>query len=1060
MMNSTEIIQKIKDENIKLLSQIEVSESEYEDLKAYVTRIANASYKPSVERADIMTALALVQIAIRCYKEGNYWERFYEETGTEKSLTTQMYLGRVFDTTLHKYALFEIEKVNNRSAYVENVKAHAFVTNAYIKDFFNFAYSFYENNLCRQLDETLSEDLEDLSAFMKSVLGDGDIIRQERGMASKSYRLTKSTKEVFAGLDTKCLYTIFYPILKMIDNWFFDDDTSKLPHNRFGRLFKEWCIKREAEENESKRRSALRNLSGRRPYLKIDGHSGENIYLIIPQQKFKKDVCNGYANAEININGRIVRRNLELYNSYGNYISEEERIKLDIHDLFNAISVNITGLEKAYKIPAKNYRFFDENFRSISRIKKGRVYLIAAENTKVVWQNTGNKSGLPMADIHNGYKRYSVEFDDYIRCSIDGEKFAVSENVKLEPFYENIIDNFEVYHKNEKITAARNHPKISFFVDKERLFGIKLLIEEFGGFLGNAGIINKYEKNIRAIEDVLEYEEYISDDSKYIVTLELEKVLNSSRDGIYNISLDIPGKSNKILCKYCLLGEFNCDLKNRNGFPLFMDGDVAEIELFTDNYTVEFCNDSARKAKPSDGYNLKYTFLVSHDDKEAKIILNTLDIIIKIPINVFTYSFSSPDDMLPKQEYIWYSDVSNVLFVKVSDCETVSAYFGNKVNECVVGEKVNDKKGIYRIDIEEIHDKIQSYSDVFCYINLVVNHKKYGAIPIPLPKVLRKLYITPYFELKFNGAAPYIDVKIIGDAELCLTVKNEYGNIVIEDKKIKDGINELPELKSESKYTFCPTMVEDGVFFDDDVKTELKFVERKYIDTSNLVGKILNITGVIYKGKRLKLKEDYSISIVSKSVDGESYNGKRYILVKNNKLFQGVDKINVKTESTQYIISLKELSKEQEWHFLYYNTGGERIVSYDRMLAVKQAGKQKNESKSFFNEKDENNEYLELKAGQAIFEVSAAKFENNRNSKSYKLDKYKIGDFFMLKFDHNYNVKKEKVKKSVSKQCNGDTWAIVKINDDTVCMMCKKCGRIMVFLKSRFETSARRLHKL
>lgn len=934
-MNSTKIEKNIKEENIILLSQIEVLDNEYEELKNYmkdkIKYLKTANFGNLLINSDIKMALALVQIAIRYYKDGNYWDKFFEEMKAEKNERMEKYLGEVFMKTLCEYNLFEINKVkvNGRNAYVENIKAHAFVTNAYIDYFFDFAYSFYENNLCRQIED-ITEDIKDLSIFMKSKLDGGETFKQERGMASKSYRLAKSTREVFAYMNEKDLTKIFKPFLKMIDNWFFGSNESSIDNNKYGKLFESWSAKQETEGNSISRKNAVRSFNGRRPYLKIDIRKTK-LYLIIPQQKFRTDTCDGSANAKININGKTCDDNeLELYKSFGKFISEEMRIPLDMFDIFDEISVNITGIEKTYKIPRKNYRFFDENFCSVNSVKKGRYYLFANGNTKIIWQNMKQENKLPKYDSFHWGKLYNVEFNEFIQCSIDEDIFGVNNNVKIKTICEdeNIIDDFEIYHQEEKITATRKHPKIRFSVEKKLLPGVKLFVKEF---YGNSGDKIIKSANIKEIENVIEKEELISDASKWIVKLEIDKLLEDNRDGIYNIELDVPGKNKEKICKYCLLNKFKCYLKNKNGSPVFMYGDIAELELFTDNYNVEICDKTVKREKTLDDYNLKYIFSISQDTKEVNIILNKFDIIVKIPIDILAYSFSSPDKLLSKQEYIWYSNVENLLYVKVSNCDSVSASLGNIENK---GYKEKGGYDLFRIDIEEIRNKIKEIMDVSCFMYLTVEHKKYGRFSVELPKILRRLDITPYFVLRFDGKTPYINVKISGDAELYLTVKDEYNNIIIKDKKITDGVNELPNLKPEQKYTFYPTMVEEDDFFDS-VTTELDTaVDRMYIDpyNLNLLGEIIPIKSVIYKDEVKELREVYFI-FIEELESSETYIGRLFSKNNNSESVNYIGKVKFHLKANNdsfYIENLEEWSNNEEgWYFPYYDIKNNIILSCD-----------------------------------------------------------------------------------------------------------------------------------
>ena len=89
-----------------------------------------------VPKEDLVLSLFLVQVAIRQYKEGKFWKVFNEQLELEISAAKQNYLGQIFIRTIQKYNLYELSKEEaNIQMYVENIKAHAFVANYYMKGF-------------------------------------------------------------------------------------------------------------------------------------------------------------------------------------------------------------------------------------------------------------------------------------------------------------------------------------------------------------------------------------------------------------------------------------------------------------------------------------------------------------------------------------------------------------------------------------------------------------------------------------------------------------------------------------------------------------------------------------------------------------------------------------------------------------------------------------------------------------------------------------------------------------------------------------------------------------
>ena len=170
-INVSEIESTIRNNGFILLGQIQVSDDMYQELLENANWKINHLYVQILPRTDIILSLAMVQVAIRHFKNGKYWKVFNEQIGTDISVAKQNYIGQIFLKTIREYHLFELGRGDGNTAmYVENVKAHAFVTDSYMHGFLEFSYAYYENNLFRQLQDDISEDLEDLSSFMAETL--------------------------------------------------------------------------------------------------------------------------------------------------------------------------------------------------------------------------------------------------------------------------------------------------------------------------------------------------------------------------------------------------------------------------------------------------------------------------------------------------------------------------------------------------------------------------------------------------------------------------------------------------------------------------------------------------------------------------------------------------------------------------------------------------------------------------------------------------------------------------------------------------------------------------
>ena len=395
MITEQTIARQIEENEYKLLGQVEISDEDYDILLIHTKNRAKYAFVQTIIKPDLLLSVAMVQIAIRHYKNGRYWPCFIEELGIDDVSGSKLnYLGQIFSKTLKAFNLFELKKEVEKSSkmYVENIKAHAFVTNYYMDGFYEFSYSFFENNLFRELSNDIDEDIEDLSEFMSTTLNsnkDAFSLDDTSRKTAKSYRLLKSTRTVFAQCDTNTVRKIFLPILSLLDKYYYDNEVPSNAQNRFEYGFIEWCQKQQAADADRIRKSSgTRKLYNHKPFIKISINS-ETVLLVIPRQKFRNNDCSGEAVVKVTIGGYTEERKLDLYRSFGIYISEE--IRIPIPSAFDEIDiVVVTESEKQYQIKKSNYRILNESYENISKLGIGNHYLLVEPKTEVTWRDSND----------------------------------------------------------------------------------------------------------------------------------------------------------------------------------------------------------------------------------------------------------------------------------------------------------------------------------------------------------------------------------------------------------------------------------------------------------------------------------------------------------------------------------------------------------------------------------------------------------------------------------------------------------------------------------------------
>lgn len=920
---SSQIIEKeIKENNYKLLGQVSVSDSDYGKLVNYAKNKSHYIVASTIPKPDLVLSLALVQIAIKHYREGKYWRCFQDEIDEDISSAKLNYFGQIFAKTIKNYGLLELQRENNSSQmFVENIKAHAFITNYYMQGFYDFSYAFFENNLFRELSEDLSEDLESLSSFMRTTLSSNkDAISsdEETKKAAKSYKLLKSTRAVFAQCDIHTVYAIFYPILTLIDKYYYEYEVPAIPQNRFEKEFIEWCSNRQIEE-QSKRGylSVVRRAYSHKPYIRINIDC-ELATLVVPAQKFRGEDCDGEAKVSITINGQTETRSLELYKSFGIFISEE--IEIPIPDIFEEIYVEISSLSnRRFHFFQSKYRIFNNSWESIPKFVKGHNYLLVKPTETVIWEH--EEDLLDSTDVFADWLYFSANITEDSLCYVGNKPLSIIGEFSPEPIFDDCVENFQLFSSDDKVMkVTRSHPGISFIVEKQRLNGSALIVNKKRFFLKDIK-----EKNVYIWPD---------DQQKMAVNLLLGNIL-SVEDGHYRILLDIPGENTKQICEYILLRKFNCKLDN----PKYIYAERGLLTIRKDKHMVYFIDENWINTYENEMTAI-FEFPLTEKCKYVEFVLSLEDnpYTVRLPINIFSYGFSQNEMISQRLDYIWYTELGESLYLSIPGATNVCAYWCKEKKDKYYGEILDND--VFRIDISEIVHKVkEGYKYRYQYINLLYEEGRYRQLGLPV--ILRNVIVEPYFKLNYEDELMYMNINIKGNADLYIDIKDYYTQeIIVAGRKLKNGRNEFPELSAGGFYDLVPYMEEADEFGLDVVRTELKILRGVgYMDMNNLINCRLQIQNILFDEEELFLEYRYFVETTAKEADDIYLGGIFRVQLENGKenwstkkIF-GKVRVNIYQKDEEVKFSLVMYSKDEEdWLAPYYDRERHFILGCDNKL--------------------------------------------------------------------------------------------------------------------------------
>lgn len=927
MLSNNQIADILRENNFKLLGQIEISEKDYIELIEFVSAKVKNMYMPTIPNADLMLSLALVQIAIRRYQDGRFWPCFEEEIGYSVPSARLNYIGKIFYKTIKQYNLFIPRMDDGDFQYVEYIKAHAFITNYYMQGFYDFSYAYYENNLFRQLNsESIEEDFEDLSSFMETTLKNknDNIVETGSNKAAKSYKLLKSTRTTFAICDANTIRKLFLPILKLIDNYFYDDEIPQISKNRYEEGFIEWCRIQDAKNNQkNEKNTRTRKEFSHKPYISVDVDK-EFSHIVIPPQKFRDEDCEGHATAIIEVNGYTENIELDVYKSFGLYITEEKHIP--IPSIFDSIDITIKTLsEKHYHIPASNYRIFDRQWKYRNRFDIGYNYILVRHGVPTKWENSQDE-----IDSYDGYRNWnycSAIINEESIFYVGNKPISIIGEFSAEPIFERKVEHFSAFNKEgNEIVVSREHPAVSFVVEKEKLNGSVLTV-------------NNIKYSVETIKEKICYD-WPEDKRKLAISVPLNVIL-PMEDKQYDVLLDVPGEGNKKLCSYLLVKKFDC----RFNKPRYTYDATAMLKIIKGNCLFDITDESWEVESESEK-SITYTIPLDMSSEKAELILYLYDEYkITMPIRVFKYGFSETSMKSQRDEYIWYTELKETLYVKLPGAKSVSAYYGKL--DMSTFEGILIAPDTFRIDISEFVRKINEDSQI-TYHYITLEYEDNAKRRLGLPVIYRQTVIKPYFKLFLDGEVPYIDVDIKGNSNVFVEIKTLSGDMVVAKKPIANGKNTFPELSKDEYYNFQPFIEESGKFVFNTTREYMQPLSNVgCIDLDNLEKCELIIKTLSAEENILPLNYEYHLNLIKKEdeityigsligfkIESHSKNGRaRYekdsegkaVRKKLGKVHAFVTRIE-----DELNVSLQVFSYDDEdWYSMYYDKSTKSLVHID-----------------------------------------------------------------------------------------------------------------------------------
>lgn len=302
---------KISEQHPRLLSEIDLDDDELEFLRANGDRLAACAIC-EIRTYDIQTAYLMMDIGMRNYHDGTYWEDFWIAVGRDGrcNINDQRPIGTFFIETMKRYNL-AYRGPEDSKRYVNSIMVNAFIPEEqkYRNGFFDFIQKYFRLVLNSSIPNNLDNHLQVIANVFKNG-------NEKDYPEFANLQLIKSTRIALS--DVNCFGHTVTKILRRLAN---DYDSAEDVHlGRYEKSFKEWV------NDSSQPRSKHRNRIDEPPYIHYDV-SNDSLYLMIPAHSLDENKRNSLeirsASGEM-----LYSHNLHTTSQFGKKITDETSVPI------------------------------------------------------------------------------------------------------------------------------------------------------------------------------------------------------------------------------------------------------------------------------------------------------------------------------------------------------------------------------------------------------------------------------------------------------------------------------------------------------------------------------------------------------------------------------------------------------------------------------------------------------------------------------------------------------------------------------------------------------------
>ncbi|WP_027205055.1 hypothetical protein [Butyrivibrio fibrisolvens] len=819
----------------ELVGEIELSDEEYMLLREkYFIPCCKKILESheSSNSTDILFTIAIVNVAIRKYSNGALWSYVAETIGV-KSLTgmQQAKFGKRVFQTLMRYG----KAYADENEYLRNILMHAFITDSFAVDFFQYLFQFYNLDLDRNISDTCEEEADYICNAIKN-----------------PYSKRQQMLSEYSGLSVYAAHDyckgIIASSLKAIDNafWGTSDEASKLPIRLYEKLI-EWKNSEKGDFRKEKARKTEFKKYFNTPLLKCDTNGDVSFCIVLPKQLIQSS-----SEEERKISWRI-KHDTEI-NEYkcrlseGNFGLKTEELSVDIRstDMFDKYSFELCDdqeIIKSFSWEEKSLCIFDKDgyFESLKSISEGEYIGFAPRGTVIESSAIEDSYDIPELT----YFQFKFNTGDILSISGD-ENYYIGDVPQRGFSREGLLEAVSVYDgKNNVLPLYSKSPALIIDIEDEKVEGTSIAIN-----------YKKYRaSDLRPIEikngRLLEQHFYFFD---------LTDVCDI-QNGYNRVDIDIPGTSRGKSLEFIFMDEFNYG---------FEDAPYIYKTRGTLRINYQFEKKKIIDIKASDYEYMDFEFAdLEENILKCPLRISGIDYTISFEVPLFLYSIDQIEWSYYRPDDFWHSDLPTMCYLKYPS-KSIKLELTEDSGDIISFKYDKRTDGTFECDLTKIKSYIGPFhtKKMIHTIRLIEESSQYDLLRIINHSVFSNVELTA----DTDDNKIFANFDVLGKGDYYADIR--HGNDLICEKVALD----------ESKHLEIETQVITGeyevILYESEVDEDSFDLDIQYQVVGKLVRKLRNPLDIA--GERILLKSlQYVVN--SKVVRSLSVSEKciNYIIIEN-----------------------------------------------------------------------------------------------------------------------------------------------------------------------------------